>query len=263
MNQVDLGPDALWTLIPISVLAGLAAVVVFRYFSNQNLLRRTSNRLLAHLMEFRLFIDEPALVIRAQRDLLIDNWHLLRLIFLPSLILAIPFFVLIPQLESLYGRAPIRMGEPAVVTVEIKNGGFDRASTFSLKAPPAISVETPGVRITRLNQISWRIRAHADYVGYLQVLGPGEVVTKTIASGPGLHRLSEQRTASIGSFLLHPIETPFSDPLIRSVEIRYPSATIVHVHWLVWFSVVSMLAAVLLLALPGVRLPARRGQTPV
>jgi hypothetical protein len=214
-------------------------------------------------MEFRLFIDEPALVIRAQRDLLIDNWHLLRLIFLPSLILAIPFFVLIPQLESLYGRAPIRMGEPAIVTVEIKNGAFDRASSLSLKAPPAISVETPGVRITRLNQISWRIKPHARYVGCLQVVGPDDIVSKTIASGPGLRRLSEQRTSSIGSFLLHPIESPLSDPFIRSVEIRYPSATILHLHWLVWFSVVSTLAALLLLALPGVTLPTRRSQPPV
>src|SRR5690348_2598945 len=142
-------------------------MAVFRAFSNQDAIRRASNRLVAHLMEFRLFIDEPALILRAQRDLLIENGRLLRLVFVPSLILAVLFFILIPQLDSFYGRAPLEPGEPAVVTVEMKDG-VANASRLTLKAPPAISVETPPVHVPRLHQISWRIRSHAGVSGKLE-----------------------------------------------------------------------------------------------
>jgi len=261
MNEVDLGAPALWTLIPISVLCGWAAMAVFRAFSNQDAIRRASNRLMAHLMEFRLFIDEPALILRAQRDLLIENGRLLRLVFVPSLILAVLFFILIPQLDSFYGRAPLKTGQPAVVTVQMKDG-VANAPPLTLRAPAAISVETPGVHIPSLHQVSWRIRSHADAAGNLEVIGADHGITKTVASGGGFHRLSEQRTSGIGSFVLHPIESPFSDRSIRAIEVQYPSATILHFHWLVWFSLISSAAALLLLALPRFSLSRRRRPAP-
>jgi hypothetical protein len=259
VNEVDLGAEALWTLIPISVVCGWAAMAVFRSFSNQDAIRRASNRLMAHLMEFRLFIDEPALILRAQRDLLIENGRLLRLVFVPSLILAVLFFILIPQLESFYGRAPLQPGQPAVVTVQMK-AGVEGAPSLTLRAPAAISVETPGVNIPRLHQISWRVRSHGDAAGDLEVMGASHPVTKTIASGRGLHRISEQRTTAIGSFVLHPIESPFSDRAIRSIDVQYPSATILHLHWLVWFSLISSVSAVLLLPLTRFTSSGRRSR---
>ena len=121
MNQVDLGAGALWSLVIISVFAGFAMVYVFRRWSDQHALRATTNRMLAHLMEFRLFIDEPALVMRAQSDLLVENWRLLRLLARPSLILIVPSIILLAQMDACYSRAPLRVGDPAVVTVQLKD----------------------------------------------------------------------------------------------------------------------------------------------
>ncbi len=42
----------------------------------QVLVRGTINRMMAHMMEFPLFLDSPALVLRAQRDLLSENIRL-------------------------------------------------------------------------------------------------------------------------------------------------------------------------------------------
>jgi len=61
-------------------------------------------------------IDEPALVMRAQRDLFVENWGLLRLLALPSLILVVPSIVLLSQMDACYGRAQLRVGGPAVGT---------------------------------------------------------------------------------------------------------------------------------------------------
>ena len=165
MSQVEFGAGALWSLGLVSVFAGVAMVYVFRRWSDQDALRGTANRMLAHLMEFRLFIDEPTLVMRAQRELLVENWRLLRLLARPSLILILPSFVLLAQLDACYGRAPLRIGHPAVVTVQVKDLGTAEVAGILLKAPAAIRVETRAVRVPRLNQISWRIRPIASASG--------------------------------------------------------------------------------------------------
>jgi hypothetical protein len=250
MNQVDLGAEALWSLGVVSALAGLAMVYVFRRWSDQRVLRATVNRMLAHLMEFRLFVDEPALVMRAQRDLFIENWHLLRLVARPSLILVIPSIILLAQMDACYGRAPLRIGHPAVVTIQLKNTGGIAKSEIVLKTPVAIRVETPGVRVTSVKQISWRIRPMAPSSGKLQVIGPERAVTKSIVAGQGVHYLSERRVSSLLAFFLHPDEPPLIGSPVASVKVLYPSATILHLHWLVWFLIISCGTAIVVHGLP-------------
>jgi hypothetical protein len=250
MSQVDFGAGALWSLVLVSVLAGVAMVYVFRCWSDQDALRGTTNRMLAHLMEFRLFIDEPALVMRAQRELFIENWRLLRLLVRPSLILIIPSIVLLAQMDACYGRAPLRIGHAAVVTVHLKDLGGPDAAGIVLKAPAAITVETPAVRVPRLNQMSWRVRPIASASGELQVVGPERVVTKSIAAGQGIHYLSERR--SLREFFLHLSEPPLVDSSITSIEVLYPSATILHLHWLVWFLLISCATGIVIYGVPGV-----------
>jgi hypothetical protein len=250
VNQVDLGAEALLSLGIVSTLAGVAMVYVFRRWSDQYALRVTANRMLAHLMEFRLFVDEPTLVMRAQRDLFVENWRLLRLLARPSLILIVPCIVLLAQMDACYGRAPLRIGAVAIVTVQFKNPGEAARSGITLKSPPAIRIETPGVRIVRVNQISWRIRPSARSSGELLVIGPDRAVTKTITAGSGVHYLSERRVSSLPTFFLHLNEPPLIDPSIASIEVLYPSATILRWHWLVWFFAISSGSAILIHAVP-------------
>jgi len=250
MNQVDLGAGALWSLILVSILAGVAMVYVFRRWSDQDALRGTANRMLAHLMEFRLFIDEPALVMRAQRDLFLENWRLLRLLIRPSLILIVPSVVLLAQMDACYGRAPLRIGDPAVVTVQVKDLRRVDATAIVLKTPATIRLETPGVRVVSLNQISWRIRPIASASGHLRVVGPERVITKSIVAGHGMHYLSERR--SLAEFFLHLSEPPLIDSSIASIEVLYPSATILHLHWLVWFFLISSVTAIAIYGVPGI-----------
>ena len=57
------------TLAPLSALCGILTAFVFRRFAPRHT-GRTVNRILAHVMQLRLFFDEPRLVWNAQRDLL-------------------------------------------------------------------------------------------------------------------------------------------------------------------------------------------------
>jgi hypothetical protein len=208
----------IWTLIPVSAIYGLAAAIVFARFSDRTAIRRTTNRMLAHVMEFRLFVNSPALVLRAQRDLLRENFHLLRLIFLPCAILALTFIVLFPPLDAMYGQAPIKAGERAIVTAHV-------SGSASLETPAGIEVETPGAQAVHDGLISWRVRALGRTSGELKVHYSGGVLTKRIVAGGGL----------IDGWRL-----PFRN---SEIEISYPRAKVLGVNWMAWFFVISSAAA--------------------
>jgi hypothetical protein len=247
MSPVDLGSPALWTLVPVSVLATLATILVFRRWSDRQAIQRTTNRMLAHVMEFRLFVDEPALILRAQRDLFAENWHLLLLLLRPSLILTIPFLVLLGQMDAWYGRAPLPAGEAAIVTAQLRTA---HPADLRINAPQGIDVETPGVHVASLNQISWRIRPRVAASGEMQVRGTD--ATKSIAAGEGFHYLSEKRSSSLAAFLLHLNERRLTDPSIAWIELRYPAARILGLHWLVWFLLVSIATGMAIYGVPAI-----------
>ncbi len=162
----------LLTLIPLSVVCGVVSAMVFRRFMPADS-RQTVNRILAHVMELRLFLDEPGLVLRAQRDLLRENVRLLGQLAVPVLITAPLFGLVVWQGDAVYGRAPLRAGESVVVTARVP-GGSD--AEIRLSAPPEIAVETPAVRVPRLREVSWRIRPSRPFRGELPLSGGAEWV---------------------------------------------------------------------------------------
>ena len=216
MTGADLGWKALGTLIPVGATYGVVSVVVFRRFSDRMAVRRSVNRVWAHVMELGLFIDSPALVLRAQRDLLRENVRLLRLVILPASILALLFALLFPPMNGIYGRASLPVGEPSVVTIQMKNAGLP---SVQLESPQGIVVETPAVRVLRDRQISWRVRPLQPTSGDLKFRFKDRVLTA------GMH----------GFF--------WCDPDVRSIDIRYPEATVLSLPWLAWFVITSSVSA--------------------
>lgn len=204
----------IWTLIPVSLIYGIAAATVFRRFTDEASLRVTINRMMAHVMEFRLFLDSPALVVRAQRALLRENLHLLRLILLPCAILAVIFVVLFPQLDAMCGHVPLPAGAASVVTAHI---GEDA----TLEAPAGIIVESPGVRSVHDGEVSWRVRPLGRTTGELKIRYRGHVLSRQIVSGGGL-------IYGFGG---------------RDIEIRYPRRNLLGLSWMIWFFLISSAAA--------------------
>ena len=241
MIETDLGLAALATLIPISVLAGITILLVFRYTSDAAAVRRAKGLAQAHLLEFRLFMDDPLLVLRAQRDLIVANLRFMRLMLRPLLWMLVPMGLLLAFLEGFYGHAPLRPGESAIVTTDVRNA----APSLTLQAPPEIAVETPAVHVLADNQISWRIRPLRATNTELRIFDGSRTITKRISAGSGIRFLSERR-GSVLSLALYPTEFPLSGNDIQWIEIRYPSATVLHLHWLIWFFAISGITALAL-----------------
>jgi hypothetical protein len=219
-----------WSLTAFSVLWGLLALLVFRRFTNRAALRKVRKLIYAHLLEIRLYSDEPALVWNAQKALLLDNLRFLALTALPILIMAVPFALLYSPLDSIFGWGPIEVGHSAVVTLYTT-----RHMSFTLRPPPGIVVETPPVRAFAEHQISWRIRALMPVQGSLRFASPGmHDVSRSIFAGGRKLSFNRRRESLPGD---------------AWTEVDYPRANVriagLELPWLAWFLIVSTATAAL------------------
>src|SRR5262249_30766376 len=148
----------MWTLIAIGIASGATALWVVQKTTDREAVPRSRKKIRAHLLELRLFADEPALIWRAQMNLVRESLRFCKLMWRPVLILAPPMTWLFIQLDRVYGWAPLPVGCPAVVTVQMNRPPGAEDASALLTAPDGIEVETPAVRVVREKQISWRIR---------------------------------------------------------------------------------------------------------
>ncbi|HWF09746.1 MAG TPA: hypothetical protein VG297_14855 [Bryobacteraceae bacterium] len=212
----------IWMLIIVSALYGWVAAMALRRFSNRALVRATINRIVAHLMELELFIDSPALVFRAQRDLVRENLRLLRLVLPAGIIPAAIFVLFFPQFDAVFGHAPLRIGERGVVSAT--------AGDVQLEAPVGIMVETPAVNDVHDGKAGWRVRPIGKMTGELQIhYSDGHVVARQIVAGSGW----------IDGWRL-----PFTRP---AIDIPYPRRDFYGLHWTLWFFPISLAAAIAVL----------------
>jgi hypothetical protein len=91
---------------------------------------------------------------------------------LPAVILAVLFAILFVPMDRIYGHGALPVGEPSVVTVQLKDAAMP---AVQLVAPEGVVIETPGVRIPRDRQISWRVRAMRPGSGDFHVDRPAAV----------------------------------------------------------------------------------------
>jgi hypothetical protein len=164
-------------VIAILLIAAVLTALGTRRFSNPAATARAANRMLAHLLEFRLFLDEPALILQAQRDLIAANFQLLRSLAIPILLPLIPAALLLAI------PAPLTVGEPAVLTLPYQAG-----ETVRLTPPPGIAVESEGVRTA--TTISFRIRPMRATHGEILVARGSHNERKPISAGPAANWLA-------------------------------------------------------------------------
>ena len=132
-------------LVVCAAVYGAIAALIFRRFTDRTRMAVTVNHMLARVMEFALFIDEPRLILKAQFDLIKDNFQLLRQIAIPCVLVAIPFALLYPAMDRQFGNH-----QSNVLTLPMGQ-----------VLPAGVVAETPGVRILRTHEVTWRIRLTA------------------------------------------------------------------------------------------------------
>jgi hypothetical protein len=224
MNRVDLGISAFSGILAASAAVTILALLVIRRWSDQEALCRAKEQAQAHLLECRLFLDEPRQIFRSQRALIADNLRIFRLLLRPLLILAIPTALLMWQLDALYGRAPLRIGQAAVISAASR--------LESLTAPGGLAVEAGPVYIRTSNETSWRIRPALALSGTLRA---GTLAARVVA----------------GERIAYLPERLFGRP---SIDVTYPQATVFGLSWVFWFLLLTSIFGLFLRGRFGVRI---------
>lgn len=234
------GPPAAGLAV-ISILAGAGMLWIAGRTSSQEKIRAVKRRISAHILELRVFRDEPWMMWRAQRSLLAANLRYIGLMLRPMLWMAPPLAILLAHLDSFYGRAPLAPGKETIVTVALRTPIDLQGPPPALTAPRGVLVETPAVRIVVQRQISWRIRPIQPVSGKLRLTVNGETVEKRIAG---------RRVSSLFDAIRYPEEPRIRSASIDWVEVQTPVASMamfgIRAHWLVWFTLISMASALAL-----------------
>ena len=237
------------SLLVVSVATGIGMLWIFRHTSDQTAIRKTKKKLQAHLLEMRLYADDPLVVWRAQKRLFAENARYILLMLQPALVATVPMILLLIVLDGYYGRQPLRLGEETLVTIQMADPINPELPSPELRAPDEIAVLTPAVRAMSQQQVSWRIKPLQEFSGHLSVVNGDTTVTKNVRAGSGSY-LSKRRVRSLISLLAYPGEMPIDTDEIEWIELEYPSAGVrmlgLETHWLVWFLILSMASAFLL-----------------
>jgi hypothetical protein len=237
-----------WSLTAIAVAFGIAMLWSFRRFSNQPQVALAKRKVRANLYAFRLYADEPALIFRAQKQLLLWNARYLALMLRPTVVVLLPATLLMFALDSMYGHRPLGPGESAIITAQF-NAGTDVGSLTPTLEGIRIAVDTPSVRIPDLRQISWRVRALGGASGSVNLRWAGVSLSKDVQSGAPSGFIAERRVGPLLDWLRYPGESRLPDGPLSWIGVSYPAAKVnifgFGAHWLLWFFGVSLLTMIL------------------
>jgi len=230
------GLAPIWALLAISFVGGIVMLWIFGKVSNQDRIRVVRDKIRGNLIGIRLFGDDLAVLFRLQLRILGQTGLYLGLALLPMVILLLPVFVMITQMNLRFAAAPLAPGQAAVVKVELR-GESPLRVPVELEVPDGVVVETPGVRIMdpveNRREVAWRIRADRAGEYRLVVKAAGHSEVKRLRVGSSWGDTSSMRPGSnLWEVLLWPGEAPLpgSSP-IASIEVAYPDLPLTFLFW--------------------------------
>ncbi len=253
------------TLVLVSGVFGVLALIAFKHLSFQKRIKATKDRIKAHLIEIRIYQDDLGIVGKAILKVLGRNLQYLALNLLPIVPLALPFTIVAAQLVTRFGFAPVPVSAPAdalhvtlagqgtTLHIQLARGSEARVSELSLRYPPGVEAVSPLVRDPFAGEAWQEIVARAPGEHRIEIALGAETQEKLFAAGVQPARLQPERGSGFWSALLWPAETSFgSGSGFERVSFEYPAREIA---WLpsgpggvlVVFLISSMLFGLLLM----------------
>ncbi len=242
----------------ISFVIGLMMVVVYRYTSDQHAIHVAKDRLKAHLLALRLFQDQVPVVLSSYGRILLATGSYLRLTFKPLAFVIIPLTFLIVQVDRYLGSTPIESGQAFLLKARVESS--DMLQQLSLQLPEGLTSNAPAVHVAADNEIVWRVVAAkpGDYL--VNVEAGGQSLSKTVAIGSGMPRLSPVRfRGRMWERIFLSAEPALPDnSAIAAIEVQYPSRDIAFAglawNWIWLFFVLSLAVGFLAKSILGIEI---------
>ena len=238
-------------LVVTSLLTAIFMLLVFRRTSNQDALRDAKRKIHAGLFEMRLYQDDLRALFSAQRDILRHNLTYLRHTLKPLAWMILPLMLILVQLNCRYGFRSLEPGETAIVRVKFNAPWDEVADGIQLQSGDGLRIETPVLRIPRLQEADWRIRA-VEAGTHALILRVGEIsMEKRVRVESGLAQLSPRRVSGGVDSFLYPSEPTLPDEAaIEYIEVSYPELRLpllgYDCHWMIPFFVLAIVFAFVL-----------------
>jgi len=233
-------------------VSGVATAWVFGKTSNQRRLQELVDETRAHLLAIKLFKHDLLVTFECQWKLLkatgLRLWHSLP----PTLVMLVPFCLVLIQLAQWYEFVPLTPGEATVVQLDVASDRWDRCQDTRLEAPGGVTVATDSLRDAASAQLAWRVQPEEGRPAVLQWNFGSEVVEKRLSvaqtAGPLMPVAVRRPTAAWWDQALHPLEPPCTtDGPVRAISLQHARRqTLVgswNVPWWATFVLVSMIAA--------------------
>lgn len=214
-----------WQVVVLALPGALFALAIYKAVSNQAAIRDAKDKIVAYLLELRLFRDDLPVLLRAQGRVFASIARYLGHSMLPMLIMLPVFLLLLIQIESRFAFRGLAQDEQALVTVGVISNQPVSHIPASLDAAKGLKVATPALRADASSEIYWRVRAVTPGTHNLKLSVDGELADRVVnAEGSGgampmAYRASDMRT------LLYPrvAALPSNGP-VASLAIDYPRA---------------------------------------
>jgi hypothetical protein len=245
-SALSLFTSPLAIVVWLSIVIGLAMVVLFGYTSDQKAIKIAKDQLKAHLLAVRLFRDQLHVVMGSYGKVLGGTGRYLKLAFMPLLYVIIPITFLIIQVDRYLGSSPVGVNKPFLMTVEASNA--EALNAVALDLPPEITMTAPPVHVMAENVVVWRLQAERAGHYEVKVSAGAQSTTKKVCAGPDLARLSPVRLRGQfwDRFFSSAEPAIAADTPIEAISVNYPERNIniggYEVNWIVLFFVLSMIA---------------------
>jgi hypothetical protein len=234
-------------IVALSVVSGLLFLLAFRAVSPRDRLRRVKELMSATIYEMRIFASFPRRVLAAQgRALALTVVYLV--LALPALVLLFPpLAVLLARAATHYEYRPLRVGEVAMVTVDLDRQAADVAVELRPDGS-GLAVLRPVVQVRSRARAYARVRAMKPGAHRIRVKVGEQLLDKSVrveapgGASPG--PVSLFRGGGLAALLSHEPALPDGSH-VQSLAVDYPQRdeTWLAMPWYVLMLAISLVVA--------------------
>ena len=213
-----------WQVVVLAVPGALFALAIYKAISNQAAIRDAKDKIVAYLLELRLFRDDLRVLLRAEGRVFASIGRYLAHSLLPMVVMLPVFLLLLIQIESRFAFRGLEANEQALVTVGINSNGPVSRIPVDLDADHGLQVATPALRADASGEIYWRVHAVTAGPHNLK-LRIGDEQADRIVHGEGSGAMTMAYRPDDMRTLLYPraAALPANGP-VKTLAIDYPRA---------------------------------------
>src|SRR5262245_11680653 len=142
-----------WPALAVAAAAtAVLMLLIVRATSSPAAIRRAKNRLTARVLELVLFRHDALVSFTAGGRILAANMAYLGALLVPLAFSIVPCALILAQLASWFELRPLRVGEPALIEVKLRDGFPVTERQVALSGFAGVQVDTDALRVPGLSE---------------------------------------------------------------------------------------------------------------